>query len=103
MNILKNDTIKVMAGKDKGRTGKVRRAIPKDDKLIIDGINMVKKHMRAQRGARQAGIVLQEAPIHISNVMLVCDKCNRPTRIGRVFLKDGEKARSCRRCGEVIA
>jgi len=102
MKIRKNDTVLVIAGKDKGKKGKVRFAYPKEERVLVDGINMVKRHTRARGTVRQAGIIEREDPIHVSNVMLLCSKCNRPTRIGFRFLKDGRKVRFCRSCGEVI-
>jgi len=102
MNIRKNDTILVIAGKDKGKKGKVRFAYPKQEQLLIDGVNFIKKHIRARKQVRQAGVIEQEAPIHVSNVMLLCSKCNRPARIGFRFLEDGRKVRFCRSCHEVI-
>jgi len=102
MNIRKNDTVLVIAGKDKGKKGKVRLAYPTKEQLVVDGINFIKKHVRAKKQVRQAGIIEQEAPIHVSNVMLLCCKCNRPTRIGFHFLEDGRKVRVCRSCHEVI-
>jgi len=102
MIIRKNDTVLVTAGKDKGKKGKVRFAYPKDEMLIIEGINFIKKHARATRQARQAGVIELEAPMHISKVMLLCDKCNKPTRIGFRFLEDGKKVRFCKVCQEVV-
>jgi large subunit ribosomal protein L24 len=102
MNIRKNDTVLVIAGKDKGKKGKVRFAYPKDETLIIDGINFIKRHARATRQVRQAGVIELEAPIRISNVMFLCNKCNNPARIGFRFLEDGKKVRFCRVCQEVI-
>jgi len=102
MKIRKNDTVVVIAGKDRGKKGKVRFAYPKDETLIVEGINFVKRHARATGRVRQAGIIEREAPIHVSNVMLLCSRCNRPTRIGTRFLEDGRKVRICHSCGEVI-
>ncbi|MCJ7768888.1 MAG: 50S ribosomal protein L24 [Dehalococcoidales bacterium] len=102
MNIRKNDTVLVIAGKDKGKKGKVRFAYPKDEKLIIEGVNFIKKHTRATGRVRQAGIIDRESPIHISDVMLLCDKCHHPVRIGLRFLEDGKKVRYCKSCKEVI-
>jgi large subunit ribosomal protein L24 len=102
MKIRKNDTVIVLSGKDKGKRGKVRRALPKEDRVIVEGLNMIKRHSRARRAARQAGIIELEAPIHVSNVMLLCNKCGKPTRIGFRFLDDGKKVRICHFCGEVI-
>ncbi len=102
MKIRKNDTVLVVAGKDRGKKGKVRSAYPKNERLLVEGINFIKKHARATGGARQAGIIEREAPIHVSNVMLLCNKCNHPARIGFRSLEDGKKVRMCRSCGEVI-
>jgi large subunit ribosomal protein L24 len=102
MKIRKNDTVLVIAGKDKGKKGKVRFAYPKEDRVIVEGINFNKKHSRARGQVRQAGIIELEAPISIANVMLVCNKCNKPTRIGYRVLEDGRKVRACRICKEVI-
>jgi large subunit ribosomal protein L24 len=102
MNIRKNDTVLVIAGKDKGKKGKVRFAYPKDERLLVEGVNFIKRHTRAVRQARQAGIIEREAPIHVSNVMLLCNRCNRPTRVGFRFLEDNRKVRVCRSCNEVI-
>lgn len=102
MKIRKNDTVIIIAGKDRGKKGKVRRALPKEDRVIVEGLNMIKRHSRARRAARQAGIIELEAPIHVSNVMLLCDKCGKPTRVDSRFLADGKKVRICNSCREVI-
>ena len=102
MKIRKNDTVLVIAGKDKGKKGKVRFAYPKHERVLVEGINFIKRHTRAVRQIRQAGIIEREAPIHVSDVMLLCNRCNRPTRIGFRYLQDGRKVRICRSCGEVI-
>ena len=102
MKIRKNDTVLVTTGKDKGKTGKVRFAYPKDEQLLVEGINFIKRHTRARGRVRQAGIIQLEVPIHVSNVRLLCSRCNRPARIGFRFLADGRKVRICRSCGEVI-
>ncbi|MBI3978767.1 MAG: 50S ribosomal protein L24 [Chloroflexi bacterium] len=100
--IRKDDTVQVIAGKSKGKTGKVHRVIPKESRVIVEGANIVKRHVRPRPGIRQAGIVEMEAPIHLSNVMLVCSRCDRPTRVGFRYLEDGTKVRYCKRCQEVI-
>jgi len=102
MKIRKNDTVLVVAGKDRGKKGKVRFAYPEDGQLMVEGINFVKRHTRARRAVRQAGIIELEAPIRTSNVMLLCTKCNHPTRVGFRILGDGKKVRFCRSCQEVI-
>ena len=102
MKIRKNDTVLVITGKDKGKKGNVRFAYPKHQRVLVEGINFIKKHTRASGQVRQAGIIEKEAPIHMSNVMLLCGKCNHPIRVGFRFLKDGKKVRFCCSCGEVI-
>ncbi len=102
MKIRKNDSVLAIAGKDRGKKGKVRFAYPKDNKVVVGGINLIKRHTRARATARQAGIIEQEAPISVSNVMLICSRCNNPTRVGFRFLEDGKKVRICRSCYEVI-
>ena len=102
MKIRKNDTVLVVAGKDKGKRGKVRFAYPKQERLLVEGINFIKKHSRARGAVKQAGIIEREAPISVSNVMLLCSKCNHPARVGFRFLADGKKVRICRSCGEGI-
>ena len=102
MKIKKDDNVLVVAGKDKGKKGKVRFAHPKKKQLIVEGINYIKKHSRARGRVRQAGIIDLEAPIPVSNVMFLCDKCNKPGRIGYQKLEDGRKVRICRACHEVI-
>ena len=102
MKIRKNDTVLIIAGKDKGKKGKVRFAYPEDNRILVEGVNFIKKHSRATGQARQAGIIDLEATIHISNVMLLCSKCSHPTRVGFQFLDDGRKVRICRSCREVI-
>jgi large subunit ribosomal protein L24 len=102
VKIRKNDTVLVIAGKDNGKKGKVRRVIPKKGTLIVEGVNMVKRHARARGAARQAGIIELEAPIGMSNVMLLCNKCGKPVRIGVRVLDDGGRGRFCRSCDELI-
>jgi large subunit ribosomal protein L24 len=102
MKIRKNDNVLVITGKDRGKKGKVRFAYPKKQRVIIEGVNFIKKHSKARGAARQAGIIDLEAPLHVSNVMLVCDKCGKPARVGFRTLEDGRKVRFCKACGEVI-
>ena len=102
MKIRKNDTVLVIAGRDKGARGKVIAAMPKEDKVIVEGVNRVKKHTRirtTQRGAKTGGIVTQEAPIAVSNVMVV-DSDGRATRVGYRFDDNGQKVRIARRSGK---
>jgi large subunit ribosomal protein L24 len=102
MKIRKDDSVLVISGKDRGKKGKVRFAHPKEEKVLVGGINFIKRHTRARGRARQAGIIESEAPIHVSNVMLICGRCNKPIRIGSRFLGDDKKVRICRSCHEVI-
>ncbi len=102
MKIRKNDTVLVIAGKDKGKKGKVRFAYPGDERVLIEGINMIKRHTRARKDVRQAGIIEREATVHVSDVMLLCSRCNNPARVGYRILEDGKKVRTCHSCGEVI-
>jgi large subunit ribosomal protein L24 len=102
MNIHKEDNVLVIAGKDKGKKGKVRFAYPREQKVIVEGINYIKKHSKARGAAKQAGIIDLEAPLHVSKVMYLCGKCNKPVRIGMRKLEDGRNVRFCRSCDEVI-
>ena len=102
MRIRSGDTVLVVAGKDKGRTGRVERQLTKKDRVIVEGINRVTRHVRPRPNVRQSGRIQQEASIHISNVVLVCNKCNQPTKPNVVSLETGNRVRSCPRCGEVI-
>lgn len=97
----KGDTVEVIAGKDKFKRGKVLEVKSKEQLVIVEGINRVKKHMRPNPQFPTGGIVVREAPLHWSKVMLVCPHCNRPTRIGTRVLSEG-KVRVCKKCGEII-
>ncbi|TAK36301.1 MAG: 50S ribosomal protein L24 [Chloroflexota bacterium] len=102
MSIRRNDTVIVIAGRSRGKRGKVHRVMPTENRLIVEGVNLVKRHTKPRGVARQGGIIEKEAPIHVSNVMLVCPKCSRAVRTGAQFLGDGKKVRVCRGCGEII-
>jgi len=102
MRIHRGDTVLVIAGKEKGKTGRVERQMVKEDRVIVEGLNLVTRHMKARPGVRQSGRVQKEAPIHISNVVLICNKCSRPTRPKRGVLENGAKVRVCPRCQEII-
>jgi len=102
MKIITSDTVLVTTGKDKGKTGKVVRAFPDAGKLIIEKVNVITKHIKA-RGEGQPGQKVQfEKPIDASNVMLVCPNCKKPARVGYTVLKNGKKARVCKKCSEGI-
>ena len=102
MRIKKDDNVLVIAGKDRGKRGKVRFAYPKDQRVLVEGVNFIKMHSRAGRGVRQAGIIERESPINVANVMLLCARCSHPARVGFRVLADGRKVRFCRACNEVI-
>ena len=101
--IKKNDTVYVLGGRDRGKTGRVFKVFPKEERVLVEGINYVKKHTRkTQDQTQQGGIIQKESPIHISNLALFCKTCNKYTRIGINILADGTKSRYCKRCKEVI-
>lgn len=103
MKITKGDNVLVIAGKDRGKTGKVRQVMPEDGQVLVHGVNIVKRHTKPRGAARQAGIVEQEAPLAIAKVALLCARCSKPTRVGYRVLEDGSKVRVCRACHEVIS
>jgi large subunit ribosomal protein L24 len=100
--VRKNDSVMVIAGRDRGKTGKVLRVLPARGRLIVERLNMVKRHTKPHGAASPGGIVEREAPLDISNVMVLCDRCNAPVRIGFKFTADGSRSRVCRRCGDVL-
>ena len=97
--VRKDDTVMVIAGRERGKTGKVLRMLPKTERVVVERINMVKRHTKP-RGTQMGGILEKEAPLHISNVQPVCSRCDKPTRVGTKRLEDGHGVRVCRRCGE---
>ena len=99
MKLRKGDEVEVLAGKDIGRRGAVMRVLPGQDKVIVDRVNLVKKHQKPTRATMQGGIIDKEMPIHVSNVGIVCGSCHKPTRIGYRFDNAGKKIRVCRKCG----
>lgn len=99
--IRRDDTVMVRKGRERGKTGKVRELRPNEDRAIVADVNVVKKHVKPGQRARQAGIIDLEAPIQLSNLQLVCGKCDKPTRIGFRILDDGSRARFCKKCGEL--
>ncbi len=102
VHVRTGDQVLVIAGKDKGKKGKVVRVLPEKGRVVVEGVNIVKKHRRPTRNVMQGGITEEAAPIDASNVMLVCRNCGEPARTGARFLEDGRKVRVCRRCHEVI-
>ena len=101
-HIRKNDLVQVIAGKEKGKTGKVLKILYKKNRVVVEKVNFIKKHSRPTGRTRQGGIIEKEAPIHVSNVLIVCPKCNRGVRTGNRFLEGGKKALVCRKCGEIM-
>ena len=102
VHVRKGDTVVVITGKYAGRKGKVLAVEPEKSRVIVEGVNIVKRHTRPTRQLSQGGIVEKEAPIHSSNVMLWCGRCERPNRVGRRVLENGRKVRYCKKCGEAI-
>jgi large subunit ribosomal protein L24 len=99
--VKKGDTVVVLSGKDRGARGKVLMTLPKDGRVLVEGVNRVKKHTKVtttQRGAQTGGIVTQEAPVHASNVQVICPNCSKPTRIGYRKNDEGRSVRACRKC-----
>ena len=101
-HVKKGDTVKVSAGKEKGKTGKVLQVFHKKDRVLVEKVNFIKRHSRPSAHTRQGGIIQKEAPLHVSKVLLVCPKCNKGTRMGSRALEDGKKALVCKTCGEQI-
>ena len=101
-NIRRDDNVMVIAGKDRGKSGKVNRVIREKDRVVVAGVNIATKHVKSRPGIRQAGIMHVEAPLHISNVMLICPNCSKPTRVGHAFQEEGTKVRVCKHCHQVI-
>jgi large subunit ribosomal protein L24 len=102
MHVKKDDRVVVISGKDKGKKGKVLIAQPAKKRVIVEKVNMLTKHTRPKKQGDAGGIIHQEGPIDASNVMLVCNKCGKATRIGYKILKDGSKTRVCKKCGETF-
>lgn len=102
VHVKKGDTVLVITGKDAGKKGKVLTVIPKKQRVVVEGVNIVKRHTKPSQKMPQGGIIEKEAPIASSNVMLYCNKCNNPTRIAHKFLDNGKKVRYCKKCGEVL-
>ena len=102
-SIRRNDNVVVLAGKSKGRTGRVLRVFPGEGRAIVEGVNFVRKHTKANPQKNiKGGILEREAPVDLSNLMPVCSECGKPTRVGHSILDDGKKVRACRRCGGIL-
>jgi large subunit ribosomal protein L24 len=102
MHVHRDDTVLVLAGKDRGKKGRVIRVFPKGQKALVEKINMVKRHMRPTQEMPQGGIVEKESQIHLSNLQVICRKCEKPTRIGVRILQNKQKVRACKKCGEIL-
>lgn len=98
----KNDKVTVLVGKEKGKIGSVLKVDAEKSRVIVEKLNMVKRHTRAGGKTGQGGIIEKEASIHMSNIMLVCNKCAEPTRMGKQILEDGSRVRACKKCGELL-
>jgi len=98
----KNDNVIVLTGKDKGKSGKILKLLKEEGKVLVEKINLVKKHSRPTQANPQGGIIEKELPIAISNVALFCKKCEKGVRIGKKLLEDGSKVRYCKKCGEIL-
>ncbi len=102
MLIARNDTVEIIAGNDRGKRGKVLRVLPKSSRLVVEGVNFIHRHTKPRSQGDQGGIIEKEAPVHVSNVKLVCSKCNKGVRIRTKILADRSKTRVCAQCGEMI-
>ena len=100
--IRKGDTVFVLAGKDRTKRGEVDRVLPKAGRIVVQGVNMIKRHQRAKPGVRQGGIIERPNALNISNVALVCPNCDEPTKVAFTFLEDGRKVRRCKKCDETF-
>ncbi|VAX34399.1 LSU ribosomal protein L24p (L26e) [hydrothermal vent metagenome] len=102
LKIKKSDKVIVISGKEKGKQGKILSIIPKKNRVMVQSVNMIKRHMKPSRQYSQGGIIEKEGALHISKIMLVCPRCQKPSRISNHILDDGRKVRLCKRCKEVI-
>jgi len=102
MHIKTNDTVVAISGRDKGKKGKVLSVDPKNDKVIVEGLNVASRHQKPRKQGEAGGIIKKETPLYASKVMRVCPKCDKPTREAHKFLNDGKKVRVCKKCGAEI-
>lgn len=102
MKVVKNDNVIVISGNYKGKKGKVLKVFPKQNRVIVEGVNFIKRHTRPTQKNQQGGIVEKEAPIQVSNLMVICPKCDTPTRLGRKMLENKKHMRVCKNCGEML-
>jgi len=101
--IIKNDTVKVMAGRDRGKTGRVLTVFPKEYRALVEGVNFIKRHTRRSQKDQQGGIVTKESPINTSRLMVICKACSSPTKVGVTKLSDGTRTRFCKKCNEIFS
>ena len=101
-HVRRGDTVAVIAGRERGKRGKVLRVLPAVGRVLVDKLNMMKKHQRPTQKLRQGGIIEREGPLALSNVLPICGRCDKPSRTGVKVLVDGRKTRTCKRCGESI-
>jgi len=102
VHVKKGDTVYVLSGKDKGKKGKILSVEPSDNMVLVEGVNMSTKHKKPRSKYQQGGIIHQESPVNSAKVMLMCDKCGKPTKIGKRILDNGLKSRVCKKCGQDI-
>jgi len=102
LHVKKDDQVMIIAGKDKGKSGKILRVLPDKGRVLVENLNMIKRHTRPSQRNSAGGIIEKEAPIAISNVQLLCQGCNKPVRTGIRALEDGSKARFCKKCNEIV-
>ena len=104
IKIRRNDIVKVSTGKDSGKTGKILKVFPKENRALVEGINFIKRHTRQAKQGQKSGIVQKESPVQISNLLLICKHCNKPTRVGIKIMGDGSsKVRICKKCKEILS
>lgn len=103
LHVRVDDQVYVLTGKDAGKTGKIIAAYPDKGRVIVEGVNIATRHVKPRSQQQQGGIIRQELPIDVSNVMLVCQKCKRPTKVGRKCLDNGDKVRYCKSCGATVS
>ncbi|PLY01141.1 MAG: 50S ribosomal protein L24 [Desulfuromonas sp.] len=102
LHVKKDDTVMILAGKDKGKSGKILRVLPDKKRVLVENLNVVKRHTRPTQANSEGGIIEKEASIDISNVQLICTSCNKPARTGQKVLDDGSKVRYCKKCNEIV-
>ncbi len=102
IHIKKNDNVMVIKGKEKGKSGKVLRVLPEKNRAIVEKVNFIKRHSKPTQQMRQGGIIEKEAPLPLSNLMIICPKCTKSSRIGKNKLDDGKSVRICKKCGEIL-